>query len=380
MARFTREQLYRLAWERPMQQLAETLDMSDVGLAKICRGANVPLPPRGYWAKLRAGKFVDAPPALPPRDFGFMDSIDIGPAPPPSSYTEEKISADPPQPPHFEESIEDISHRARQLVGEVRVPKTLTTPHASLAAYLKRDEDRRVKQRQSLSPAVWDAPLFDSPQERRRLRILNALFATLERCGASAIVSGREARELSAMVGSIQIEFSLEPIRRSRRGTDAATSQAEEPLRFELKWWTSHKPPMTWEDTSSQPLEAQLPEIATQFLVTGEAMLRDWLQQRYDDDLKQRAALIEKARLQREAEERTERERIARARQERIDHLLGEVTDWRRAQDIRAFVHARLQSVTASDSDMALQEWASWALQTADHLDPLQVLKSGIKN
>lgn len=76
-------------------------------------------------------------------------------------------------------------------------------------------------------------------------------------------------------------------------------SQGDDTLRFELKWWTSNKPPMTWEDAESRPLEGQLAEIATQILVMGEAMFRDWQQQRYCDELKDREALIEKARLKR---------------------------------------------------------------------------------
>lgn len=37
------------------------------GLSKICRAANIPIPPRGYWAKIAAGK---KPPELvfPERD------------------------------------------------------------------------------------------------------------------------------------------------------------------------------------------------------------------------------------------------------------------------------------------------------------------------
>lgn len=371
MARFTREQLYGLVWERPIQQLAQSFSMSDVGLAKICRKANVPLPPRGYWAKLQAGKFVDSPPALPLRDFGLLNSIDVGPASASSRHAAEDISPDPPQPPHFDESLEDVSNRARKLVGEVRVPKTLATPHRSIAGYLKRDEERRLKQQQSPYPLLWDAPLFDSPQERRRFRILSALFATLERCGVSAGARGREARELSALVGSTHVPFSLEPIRRTRRGTATAKGQGDETLRFELKWWTSNKLPITWEDAESQPVEGQLAEIATQILVMGEAMLRDWQQQRYCDELKDREALIEKARLKREAEERAEHERIAREQRERIDNLLADVSAWRRAHDIRAYVSARLECIAARDPGTALQEWADWALRTADQIDPL---------
>ncbi len=54
-----RSELYEKVWTFPMSRLAKELDVSDVGLAKACRRNAVPTPPRGYWAKLEAGKQVD---------------------------------------------------------------------------------------------------------------------------------------------------------------------------------------------------------------------------------------------------------------------------------------------------------------------------------
>jgi hypothetical protein len=52
---FTRQQLYELVWSGPMTTLAKTLAISGVGLAKACRRGDIPVPPRGYWARLNAG-------------------------------------------------------------------------------------------------------------------------------------------------------------------------------------------------------------------------------------------------------------------------------------------------------------------------------------
>jgi hypothetical protein len=41
-----------------MSKLARRLGISDVGLAKACRRADIPLPGVGYWAKLQYGKKV----------------------------------------------------------------------------------------------------------------------------------------------------------------------------------------------------------------------------------------------------------------------------------------------------------------------------------
>lgn len=65
MVEISREELFRRVWETPMVKLAKEFDISDVGLAKVCRAHNIPLPPRGHWAKLQHGK-ASPTPKLPP--------------------------------------------------------------------------------------------------------------------------------------------------------------------------------------------------------------------------------------------------------------------------------------------------------------------------
>jgi hypothetical protein len=51
-----RSELYEKVWATPIYRLAKELGVSDVGLAKACKRHVVPVPPRGYWAKLNAGQ------------------------------------------------------------------------------------------------------------------------------------------------------------------------------------------------------------------------------------------------------------------------------------------------------------------------------------
>jgi len=60
-----RERLYAEVWKTPILQLAKKYGMSDVGLAKACRRLDIPLPPRGYWAKQAYGHTAEKQP-LPP--------------------------------------------------------------------------------------------------------------------------------------------------------------------------------------------------------------------------------------------------------------------------------------------------------------------------
>jgi len=59
--RLTRQQLYELVWSEPVSKIAPRYNISGVGFAKLCRREDVPLPPRGYWAKLKFGKKVRKP-------------------------------------------------------------------------------------------------------------------------------------------------------------------------------------------------------------------------------------------------------------------------------------------------------------------------------
>ena len=60
--KLTREELYGLVWARPMTEVAQDFQISDRAMAKVCAKKQVPVPPRGYWAKKNAGMTVPKPP------------------------------------------------------------------------------------------------------------------------------------------------------------------------------------------------------------------------------------------------------------------------------------------------------------------------------
>ena len=49
----------------PVTEVAKRYKVSDVAIHKVCKSLDIPTPPQGYWAKLRAGKPVKKLP-LPP--------------------------------------------------------------------------------------------------------------------------------------------------------------------------------------------------------------------------------------------------------------------------------------------------------------------------
>lgn len=112
---FSRRQLYDLVWSKPVVSLAKEYGFSDVGFAKICRRHNIPLPPRGYWAKVKAGLQVARPPLPNPHREGPVY------VPPRASITDEEIVEKRKMLAQEKSEIEQI--------GLISVPTQITAPH-----------------------------------------------------------------------------------------------------------------------------------------------------------------------------------------------------------------------------------------------------------
>lgn len=67
----SREELFALVWEKPTQEVAKELGVSDVAIGKMCARLQVPKPPRGYWARVRSGQTPRRPPLA-----AFREEID----------------------------------------------------------------------------------------------------------------------------------------------------------------------------------------------------------------------------------------------------------------------------------------------------------------
>jgi integrase len=74
--RFAREELYDMVWSEPMTVLSKRLGISDVGFAKTCRRHGIPVPERGYWARIAAGQVANKEP-LPGQQPGMREVIRI---------------------------------------------------------------------------------------------------------------------------------------------------------------------------------------------------------------------------------------------------------------------------------------------------------------
>ena len=278
--RLTRKTLYDLIWSEPMMILSARFRISDVALKKTCARAGIPTPERGYWAKKEAGKEVFQA-AFPLRPPGMSDEIEIG-ARGNSSYgywTEEDLSAPIGPPPEFSESIETIRARIAETIGQVTVPNKVLTWHPITDRLLKEDERHREKQLKESYTFSWDKPRFDSPLDRRRLRILNSLFFAVAKMNGKASVRGREPVDIGISFFQQHLPLSLErpkkPNRRTQVLADAGESSDMRLCLSILKGWGSEETLATWQDDDNHKLETQMTEIAIQVVLTAEIKYRE---------------------------------------------------------------------------------------------------------
>ena len=366
----SRQALYDLVWGKAKTEVAKDFGVSDVAVGKACKKANIPVPPRGYWAMREAQRHRLRIP-LPARGLGQSDTITFGPR---RGWWPQEPIGELPSPPEFSEPMDAVIRRAQQMAGKVTMPRNLDSPHLLVAKLLEQDELRRKKVAES--KYYWDKPRFEAPAARRRLRLINALFLALTRAGYRPDYSGQDANELFAHVGDQLVRFIILPIKKGKQhdhmfGDEAASARL--PLRLSIESCVDGPPGIgkAWQDTDKQRLEDVIPEAVVSILVFGEVHYRanainqhEWLVERKHDQ-------EEAIRKAWELAERQKREAQLKREQERRQRLFVQARNWKQAADVREFVAAAREHNEAPLHLQELEAWASWALSEAKALDPL---------
>jgi hypothetical protein len=354
----SRRDLYNRLWSTPMIKLARDLDISDVGLAKACRRHNIPRPPRGYWAKLAAGK-ASPRPGLPPAK---IDTVEFDAA-------RHRM----PTPPKVEVDVASINvavaFSGEDLAGIAAATyERLSNAKPSTDGFVSCGSSRVLSC--SLSPATVE----------RACRILNAVERALPSVGARFAHDQEKKRvdiDISGerMVISIAEDYTrtetvkVDP-KYSWMKTRLFAYHFTGDLRLTISGDFSGR--KSWGDGKRSRLEQKLES----FLV-GLATGAQAIAQLRTDREEQRRRWEEQAR---EAE-------IARERQRRLrsfaDHLHKEAVAWHRYCDVKAYVdHLQSQLAVSEALPEHSREWLRLAVHLARLTDPtkarLEALQAGI--
>jgi len=369
---FTRSEFYDLVWTRPVKSVAADIGISDVALVKHCKKANIPVPGRGYWARKQAGKSTVQIP-LPPRFAGASDRIGgakeqyYG-----SDWPKKFLETPVPPVPIFDEELQVVEQRIRKIVGKVTCSRKFEPAHPLVSKLLVHDEERR--QAFAKWGSHYNAPRYDSGPERRRLLITNGLFLAARRLGCRPSMGtskygqdpGSE-RDLCIQIGVSWVYFSIEPVKSKKEGQKERLRLAFGRARDRT---TATK---FWEDNEAEQLQDQMSEIMVGMLTFAETAYRDRLVKQRDWIIERKIAAEDEIRRRQEDAERKARESEAKLAKERVDLLLSQAESLERANRIRIYVDGVLSRAPASETEKTyLDNWAVWALEQADQIDPLK--------
>jgi hypothetical protein len=368
-----RDALYNEVWSEPVSVVGPRYGLSDVGLAKICRALAIPIPSRGYWAKVKAGRIMSRAPLPKLKQPGPVSTGLVKLTPEQSSVRE---------------AARKSAARARKETPPMPSPEEAT----SLEHPLVRAASKRLRQRDGWSE---NSLLRSAPKEvlnisvtrtalDRALRIVDALFKTLAKQGIGVELDcERGVTQLKWLEAGTTLVFTLaEYVRRTRHEITPAEERARkrywerslrdssEPFPHILQYdytptgiltiQVGRWPSRSWKDTPRTQLEQRLGEVTGGILgLAQETYAKEQQQARREDAHRQAVANYEYLIKRRDNEI------------ECFKKLEAQATNLERATRLRAFADAA-EAMALKDGGVSKErsDWLSWARAKADWLDP----------
>ena len=341
-----REELYKEVWEQPLLKLAPKYGISAVALGKVCRRLKIPVPGRGYWAKLAVGKPAKRLPLRDFKDLPYVRRLKTKLTPKPAMD-----STDPELAQIAAVESKPIALRTEQhefvRSSEARLRKARTDKYGRIEPPNERPCVRILVSKELLDRALALMSTILFALEENGFRVNVSESAT------SVRIFGQEVK--FCIVEDLRIKESRKE-QGYRRMKTVNVYERSGNLAFQIlesergyrRWWA---------DGKTQRLESLLPQCLGGLMMVARAR-RIWAEER----------------AKREAEwekERREREEFTRLMQQLENWIEG----WNRAKQIREFVAALERDCAAkgvpTTADSPRGKWIAWALRQADRFDPL---------
>ncbi len=386
---FQREQLFAEVWKTPLTTLAPRYGLSDNGLRKVCIALAIPLPRAGHWAKAAVGKAPPTPEL--PETLGR------------TIFESRLIPRSEKRPPVTEEDETWLNDRLKEEKNPshkiiVTNPPKVWHPvvlklkewlEECVAEYQKSLKESERIQKFNSKRKYGQIPNFESITIQRHYPILGS---THRSCAMR--VSLQTYKRALAILNSIAIAaelrgFSVELVKERERFcitmdstnvemyiVEKASDEIGHPrlrINVERKYRSSS---IQIKETAATPLESELHRVfenAFRGVFEGKAIQRD-------RDVKQREAAIRFQYMEEMERQRQHQVQLQIEENDRRNELVLQANNWEAAIRIKAMVaDLEAQVMKEGNASEKFQEWRTWALQVANGLDPLAILKSKLQ-
>jgi hypothetical protein len=344
---FTRKELYDLVWQNPMLSLAKKYRISDVGLRKVCVRMEIPVPPAGYWQKLKFGKKVKRVP-LPSKYSGDKDyTIQI------RQDGDEFLHGIPSSSSIKQKEIEGFLKEA------LSVPEKLTKPDKLILEareYLKNKKPDNWLYKNMVETKRGLLEIRVSPDNvDRALRFMDTLIKALRIRGHSIEID----HKTHIIVNKQKLEVCLKERLKKVVVPDTYRKNTEyHPtglLYFKMDGYYGKE----WID-GKLTLEEQLSRILAKLELTAEKWSIEQEEYRRKEEERKAKELIENEKW-----ERKKKELIA------FKKLLAESERWQRVKLIRSYINDIESLKKNEDNGLGeIEEWLVWAKNKVDWYDP----------
>lgn len=362
--KYDREKLYQEVWADPVTEVAKRYQMSDVNLRKICKKLDVPLPPAGYWAKLRAGKEVTKP---------NLPKLKTPP-------NEDKPKSGEPRTLHVEDSvlaflkdgdrlkIIEAASKLRVAGPGAKLYKDIAAQKEKCESWLEQRKNGPFRYGRYTGETPLLADSMSSKTYSRAFHILDALIKGMLPFGASVTY------QFHFQVNGEDVPFTMS------EGQDQIPHEITHAEKMQLLQYEEAKRKHTWASKPNIPKWDHPWNGRLTLIINGKYKFIDCKSYVLEDRIGEimigfyeASYAVRLARLKEEEKERIEAEKRRKAAEIRerynqeVDYtegLVNAANDYATACKIRAYVEAVKNSGCKSD------DWIAWASAKADWYDP----------
>ncbi|MHC1762551.1 MAG: hypothetical protein AB9917_24120 [Negativicutes bacterium] len=432
-AKDERTQLYNEIWKEPMTTVAKRYGVSDNGLRKRCIKLEIPLPPIGYWAKVKAGVEVPPQPKLPPIKIQ-PETIVVTETKGTHTHAIEFLNLSEKSTEELQqmEGLEILTAQSQKdflkWCKNIQVPRKVDPYHPLIAEYQKemeyrklRDKEHKFREHFRYGSVTYYAKVeyrenilvlpidVSEKQQQRAFRIVDTFIKLIAELKGKVAVEQLSYNQkdikdnVNFLLFQKRFSFQIRELMVKRRSLmmtlpDAKMVKEFKPLyekvyagimEIELKqmsadYWEKNEVLKTFifKDKKENPLEDQLGEIIkTIFIAIQEDRIKAAIEWREKETRE-----LEQERLREIEEEKQKKLQVLIAREKRQKKLVEDVEDhmgvWYKAQKLRQYAD-RIEEYAASQEDAeinrALIRYASLVRKKAEESDPIDHIVSEMK-
>lgn len=423
-----RTKLYNEVWSEPVTTVAERYGISDNGLRKRCIKLQIPLPPLGYWAKVKAGAKIPKPklPVVKVKEETIvlknvkheheMELIDIS-----AKSTEELKKLD---------GLNVFTSRSREAFEKwcrkVHVPKKVDPFHTLIIEYQKEIEYRRVRDREhqfrdtfrfggvAFFPKIQYRPNHrvlpinvSDRQSNRACRIVDTLIKAVEELGGKVKVESshynqREAADCAVItLFKNSFYFHMKETKSKRRDVIADMPPENRihefrpmyekvftgKLELEFKripdYWEKDKAErvLVLPDSVETSLEEQLGEAFNWMIKTAQEAKIAWSIQKREEDTREKERECQRV-IEEEKQKKLQAILAMEKRQKQfVENIEQQMDSWFKAQKLRQYADEIEKHAKSADGPLikkSLGKYVELVRAKARKCDPIDEIISEV--